>query len=76
VAEDLTWKVRREAGHESRQKAPAVVCFYWKRDGELVRFAEFTQLELEAEIERLNAAGKDVTQYVLALKRLVDFLGS
>jgi hypothetical protein len=35
-----------------------------------VRSAQFTQSELEVEIERLSAAGRDVTQFVLALKKL------
>jgi hypothetical protein len=66
--EELTWKVRDEAdGSGSRQKAPPKACFYWKRDGQLVRSAEFTQSELEVEIERLNT---DMTQFVLALKML------
>jgi len=66
--EELTWKVKDEAGERgSRQKAPPKACFYWKRDGQLVRSAEFTQSELEVEIERLNA---DVTQFVIALKML------
>ena len=66
--EELSWQVRDEVDErESRQKAPPRACFYWKRDGQLVRSAEFTQSELEAEIERLNA---DVTQFVIALKML------
>jgi hypothetical protein len=66
--EELSWQVRDEVDErESRQKAPPRACFYWKRDGQLVRSAEFTQAELEAEIERLNA---DVTQFVIALKML------
>jgi hypothetical protein len=38
-----------------------------------VRSAEFTQPELEVEIERLNA---DVTQFVIALKMLALSRGS
>ena len=68
VDEELTWQVRDEVDERgSRQKAPPKACFYWKRDGQLVRSAEFTQSELEVEIERLNA---DVTQFVIALKML------
>ncbi len=49
--EKLTWNVGDKAdGRGSRQKA----YFYWKRDGQLVRSAEFTQSELEVEIERLS----------------------
>ena len=66
--EDLTWELRYEAaGREARRKAPAKACFYWKKDGQLMRSAEFTQSELEVEIERLYS---DVTQFVLALKML------
>ena len=62
--EKLTWNVGDKAdGRGPRQKA----YFYWKRDGQLVRSAEFTQSELEVEIERLYS---DVTQFVLALKML------
>ena len=69
--EELTWKVRREvAGNGSRQEAPAKACFYWKRDGQLVRSAQFTQSELEVEIEQLSAAGTDIPEFVLALKVL------
>ena len=69
--EDLTWEVRDEAaGRESSQKAPAKACFYWKKDGQLVRSAEFTQSELEAECERLCKAGSDITQFVRALQHL------
>ena len=69
--EELTWKVMHEAdGRRSRQKAPPKACFYWKRGGQLVRSAEFTQSELEVECERLSAAGTDITQFVLALKLL------
>ncbi len=72
--EELIWKVKDEAGERgSRQKAPPKACFYWKRDGQLVRSAEFTQSELEVEIERLNA---DVTQFVIALKTLALSRGS
>ena len=75
--EDLTWVVRYEAaGRESRQKALAKACFYWKKDGQLVRSAEFTQPELEVECERLGAAGIDMTQFVLALKVLALSRGS
>jgi hypothetical protein len=75
--EELTWKVRQRAdGRGSRQKAPAKAYFYWKRDGRLVRSAQFTQSELEAEIERLSAAGTDMTQFVLALKLLALSRGS
>jgi len=59
VDEKLTWKV-----------APPKVCFFWKKGKKLVRSAEFTQPQLEVEIERLNTAGEDTTQFVLALKML------
>jgi hypothetical protein len=69
--EDLTWEVRYEAAErESRQKALAKACFYWKKDGQLLRSAEFTQSELEVECERLCEIGADLTQFVLALKQL------
>jgi len=69
--EDLTWEVRYEAaGRESLHKAVAKACFYWKRDGQLVRSAEFTQSELEAECERLCEAGSDITPFVRALQYL------
>jgi hypothetical protein len=72
--EELTWQVRDEADERgSRQKAAPKACFYWKRDGQLVRSAEFTQSELEVEIERLNT---DVTQFVIALKMLALSRGS
>jgi hypothetical protein len=75
--EELTWKVSHEAaGHGSRQNAPAKACFYWKKDGQLVRSTEFTQSELEVECERLSAAGTDITQFVLALKLLAISRGS
>ncbi len=64
--EELTWKLKDEAGERGSLQTPKA-CFYWKRDGELVRSAEFTQLELEVEIERLST---DVTQFVIALKTL------
>jgi len=71
MTEDLTWEVRYEAGGpESRQKALAKACFYWKKDGQLMRSAEFTQSELEVECERLCETGTDLTQFVLALKQL------
>jgi len=77
VDEELTWKVRREAaGYGSRQKTPPKAYFHWKRGGQLVRSAEFTQSQLEVEVERLSAAGEDPTQFVLALKKLVLSLGS
>ncbi len=77
VDEELTWKVRPEAaGHGSRQKAPPKAYFYWKRGGRLARSAEFTQAELEVEVERLSAAGEDPTQFVLALKKLTLSRGS
>ena len=69
--EELSWQVRDEADERgSRQKAPPKACFYWKRDGQLVRSAEFTQSELEVECERLNEAGRDITQFALALLAL------
>ena len=69
--EDLTWEVRYEAaGRESWRKALAKACFYWKRDGQLMRSAEFTQSELEVECERLSEAGEDITQFALALLAL------
>lgn len=57
--EELSWKVAAPKAY-----------FYWKRGERLVRSAQFTQPELESEIERLIAAGEDTTQFVLALKRL------
>ena len=69
--EELTWQVRDEADERgSRQKAPAKAHFYWERDGRLVRSAEFTQSELEVEIEGLSESGEELTQFVLALKML------
>ena len=66
--EELTWQVRDAADERgSRQKTSPRACFYWKRDGQLVRSAEFTQSELEAEIERLSG---DMAQFVIALKML------
>src|SRR6266550_3736295 len=63
--EQLTWKVRRETG------LPLKAYFYWKKkNGRLVRSAEFTQLELEVEVERLIAHGEDPTQFVRALEKL------
>src|SRR6266480_4284551 len=63
--EQLTWKVRHETG------LPLKAYFYWKKkNGRLVRSSEFTQPELEIEIERLSTAGEDTTQFVLALKML------
>ncbi len=59
--EDLTWEVRYEV---------AKACFYWKKDGQLMRSAEFTQSELEVECERLCETGTDLTQFVAALKQL------
>jgi hypothetical protein len=77
VDEGLTWKVKHQAaGNGSQQKAPPKACFYWKRGGQLVRSAEFTQSELEVEIERLSAAGEDPTQFVLALEKLALSRGS
>jgi hypothetical protein len=60
VDEELNWKI-----------SPPKAYFHWKKDGQVVRSAQFTQAELEDEIERLYAAGKDATQFVLALKSLV-----
>jgi len=69
--EELTWEVRYEAaGRESQQKALAKACFYWKKDGQVVRSGEFTQSELEAECERLCEAGRDITQFARALLAL------
>ena len=67
----MTWKVAHEAEHEPPEKASPKAYFYWKKkNGQLVRSAEFTQPELEVEIERLSGAGEDTTQFVLALKML------
>ena len=69
--EELDWELSPEvAGRESWQKAPAKARFYWKKDGRVVRFAEFTQSELEVECERLSEAGEDITQFALALLAL------
>ena len=63
--EQLTWKVRHETG------LPLKAYFYWtKKNGRLVRSAEFTQPELEVEVERLIAHGEDPTQFVRALEKL------
>jgi len=69
--EQLTWKVRHEAG------LPLKAYFYWKKkNGRLVRSADFTQLELEVEIERLIEHGEDPTQFVRALQKLARSPGS
>jgi len=69
--EELDWELSPEAaGRESRQKSPAKARFYWKKDGRVVRSAEFTQSELEVECERLSEAGEDITQFALALLAL------
>ncbi len=71
VDEELTWKVGHEPGQEPREKARPKAYFYWKKkNGQLVRSAEFTQSELEVECERLSETGTDLTQFVLALKQL------
>ena len=77
VDEELTWQVKDEADRRgSRQKAPPKAYFYWKRGGQLVRSAEFTQSELEVVVERLSAAGEDPMQFVLALEKLALSRGS
>ena len=63
--EELNWKVASPKAY-----------FYWKRGGQVVRSAQFTQAQLEDEIERLIAAGEDTTQFVLALKSLALSRGS
>ena len=69
--EELAWEVGHEAaGRESRQGALVKARFYWKKDGQVVRSAEFTQSELEVECERLCEAGGDITQFVRALQHL------
>ena len=69
--EELTWKVGHEPEREPQEKVLPKAYFYWKKkNGQLVRSAEFTQSELEAEIERLSGAGEDTTEFVLALKML------
>jgi hypothetical protein len=66
----LTWKVRHEPG------LPLKAYFYWKKkDGRLVRSAEFAQSELEVEVERRIEHGEDPTQFVLALKKLARSRG-
>jgi hypothetical protein len=71
VDEELTWKVEHEAGRGPPEKALPKAYFYWKKkDGQLVRSAEFTQSELEVEIEGLSESGEELTQFVLALKML------
>jgi hypothetical protein len=71
VDEELTWKVAHEAERGPPEKASPKAYFYWKKkNGQLVRSAEFTQSELEVEIERLSEVGEDTTQFVLALKML------
>jgi len=74
VDEELTWKVGHEPEHGPREKALPKAYFYWKKkNGQLVRSAEFTQSELEAEIERLSG---DMAQFVIALKMLALSRGS
>ena len=74
MSEELTWQLRDEVDERgSRQRTPPKACFYWKRDGQLVRSAEFTQSEREAEIERLSG---DIVQFVIALKMLALSRGS
>ena len=69
--EELAWEVKHEAARrESRQAALVKARFYWKKDGQVVRSAEFTQSELEVECERLSEAGRDITQFALALLAL------
>jgi len=71
--EELAWEIRHEAaGRESGQGALVKALFYWKKDGQVVRSAEFTQSELEVECERLSEAGRDITQFALALLALTS----
>jgi hypothetical protein len=66
----LTWEVRHEAG------VPLRAYFYWKKkNGRLARSADFTQSELEVEIERLIEHGEDPTQFVRALQKLARSQG-
>jgi hypothetical protein len=70
AGEQLTWTLRHEAG------LPLKAYFYWKKkDGRLVGSAEFTQSELEVEVERRIEHGEDPTQFVLALKKLARSRG-
>jgi len=63
--EQLSWEVSHEAG------LPLKAYFYWKKkNGRLVRSSEFTQSELEVEVERLIEHGGDPTQFVRALEKL------
>src|SRR5437667_12607938 len=69
--ERLSWEVSHEAG------LPLKAYFYWKKkNGRLVRSADFTQPELEVEIERLIEHGEDPTQFVRALQKLARSPGS
>jgi hypothetical protein len=69
--EELSWHIGKDAvGQESLDRPPYKAYFYWKREGRIVRSAEFTREALETEITRLKNAGEDTTQFELALREL------
>jgi hypothetical protein len=71
VEEEIAWHIGKDASDQERIDVPPYKAyFYWKREGQIIRSAEYTESELRAEIERLRSAGKDVAPFELALKRL------
>ena len=65
---ELTWHIGKEDA--PLDQPPYRAYFYWKRGGEIVRSADYSTLELEAEVQRLKQCGTDTAPFEEALRRL------
>jgi hypothetical protein len=66
--EELTWHVGKD--QTPLDKPPYRAYFFWKRGGQIVRSADYSVQELEAEIGKLKRSGEDTAPIAQALERL------
>ena len=67
----LVWHIGKEGSTSTNLEAPPFKAFFtWLHAGQIERFADFTEPELQTEITRLRSAGEDTTPYEQALKQL------
>lgn len=68
---ELVWHIGKEGLTSTNLETPPFKAFFtWLRDGQIERTADFTQSELEAEIERFRGVGDDSAPFEAAVKQL------
>ena len=71
MKEELSWHIGKEGSGQECVDIPSYRAYFdWKREGRIIRSAEYTKAELQAEIQHRQREGEGLTEFELALKQV------